>query len=403
VQGIKSLGFLPPVIITVDQWNDYVLGQGETLQVDPKPETRNPKPETRRCGCTLNPKPETRNPKPETRNPTLQVDSELELLGRGGFMILMKQAVKRYQLRTLNKAVENQPDSWCKDSITAVLLGVKGLLVEDLELAMGGLYAEAEKAREEDVDYVKPGDEADRAAMEMLLKRLVTDMHKMHKRFDTVEADLASMNDFKARVFRPAAPMVPSGPGEVDEALPVSAAQSARAAGQPETSARTGGTKAAFIGRQASVQRAATGAGAGKQSHGGGRDKKGADGGAAGGGSGRAEASETRGMASGWGLGALTDGSTMPLSPPDPSKMLSQGNEVANNLFGGVMGGLSSLGSSVTNAMPMPKMPDLPEGMQMKMPEMSSMSLGGLQMPMIPGMGAAAGGGGAQAEGPAKK
>ena len=59
--------------------------------------------------------------------------------------------------------------------------------------------------------------------------------------------------------------------------------------------------------------------------------------------------------AGGWGLGALStfaDATKTPLAPPDPSKLFSQGNNAANNLMGGFMGGLSTLGSSVTNAVP---------------------------------------------------
>ena len=57
----------------------------------------------------------------------------------------------------------------------------------------------------------------------------------------------------------------------------------------------------------------------------------------------------------GWGLGALStlaDATKTPLAPPDPSKLFSQGNNAANNFMDGFMGGLSSLGSSVTNAVP---------------------------------------------------
>ena len=41
-----------------------------------------------------------------------------------------------------------------------MLLGVKGLLVEDLEMAKGGLTVMSDKSRDELGDYVETGDEA---------------------------------------------------------------------------------------------------------------------------------------------------------------------------------------------------------------------------------------------------
>ena len=52
-----------------------------------------------------------------------------------------------------------------------------------------------DKSRDETPQHMDTGDEAERAATELLLKRLVTDMHKMHKRFDAVEAELAAASD----------------------------------------------------------------------------------------------------------------------------------------------------------------------------------------------------------------
>ena len=173
--GVKTLGFVPPIIVTHETWADYVLAQAEMLRVDP----------------------------------------DDQLLGRPGFVALMKQALKRYQLRTLNSAMESMPDAWNKQSITAVLLGVKGLLVEDLELAQGDLSCISDKTRDETACYVETSDEVERAATELLLKRLVTDMHKMHKRFDAVESDLSAINDLKARTGKPSGHLIaPSGPGE---------------------------------------------------------------------------------------------------------------------------------------------------------------------------------------------
>jgi len=53
------------------------------------------------------------------------------------------------QLHTLNTAMESEPENWDKNGISAVLLGVKGLLVEDLEMAKGGATVLSEKARDE--------------------------------------------------------------------------------------------------------------------------------------------------------------------------------------------------------------------------------------------------------------
>ena len=50
-----------------------------------------------------------------------------------------------------------------------------------------------------------------------------------------------------------------------------------------------------------------------------------------------------------------------------------QGNDAANNLFGGVMGGLSSIGEST--AVMMPKMPELPEGMQISFPVLGTTTM----------------------------
>ena len=50
-----------------------------------------------------------------------------------------------------------------------------------------------------------------------------------------------------------------------------------------------------------------------------------------------------------------------------------QGNDAANNLFGGVMGGLSSIGEST--AVMMPKMPELPEGMQISFPVLGAATM----------------------------
>ena len=32
--GIKSLGFIPPIIVTVHAWEEYVLSQAESLHVN---------------------------------------------------------------------------------------------------------------------------------------------------------------------------------------------------------------------------------------------------------------------------------------------------------------------------------------------------------------------------------
>ena len=52
-----------------------------------------------------------------------------------------------------------------------------------------------DKSRDETPQHLETGDEAEGAATELLLKRLVTDMHKMHRRFDAVEAELAAVSD----------------------------------------------------------------------------------------------------------------------------------------------------------------------------------------------------------------
>ena len=151
--GIKALGFIPPIIVTRRIWEAYVLAEASALKLN----------------------------------------TETELLSRRGFMALMKLALKRFQLKCLTVAMEGDPDGWNKNGIIAALMGVKGLLVEDLELAKGGLTVMNDKKHNQLPDEFEAKDDAERAATELLLKRLVMDMHKMHKRFDAVESELAAV------------------------------------------------------------------------------------------------------------------------------------------------------------------------------------------------------------------
>jgi voltage-gated sodium channel len=151
--GIKSLGFIPPIIVTRPIWEAYVLAEASALKLN----------------------------------------TETELLSRRGFMALMKLALKRFQLKSLTVAMEGDPDGWNKNGITSALMGVKGLLVEDLELAKGGLTVMNDKKHNRLPEEFEAKDDAERAATELLLKRLVMDMHKMHKRFDAVESELAAV------------------------------------------------------------------------------------------------------------------------------------------------------------------------------------------------------------------
>ena len=62
--------------------------------------------------------------------------------------------------------MDTEPDSWDKQGIAAVLLGVKGLLVEDLEMAKGGLTVLSDKARDELAEEAhESANEAERAGV----------------------------------------------------------------------------------------------------------------------------------------------------------------------------------------------------------------------------------------------
>jgi len=217
--------------------------------------------------------------------------------------------------------------------------------------------------------------DAERAATELLLKRLVTDMHKMHARFDHVEAELASLTDKRVRVTKPAPPLVPPGPGEAAEGGESAHAATSSTAPQPAAVRKAASSKA-FVGKVASERRAATAKAAVAPvqdlaaTPGGGQLTARSVAGAAG----------AAGMGQNWALGslaALADPSRTPLAPPNPAALFSQGNEAASNLMGGFMGGLTSLGDSVSKGVPA-----MPEGFRLPaIPEMPSMNL---QMPAVP-------------------
>ena len=216
-----------------------------------------------------------------------------------------------------------------------------------------------------------------------MLKRLVTDMHKMHSRFDHVEAELASLTDKRMRVAKPAAPLVPPGPGEPAEGAEGAegahaSSKNSSAAPQP-AAARKAANGKAFVGKLASERRAATALAVAPATAdlaatpGGGQLTARSVAGAAG----------AAGIGQNWALGSLaafTDPSKTPLAPPNPAALFSQGNEAANNLMGGFMGGLTSLGDSVSKGVPA-----MPEGL-MKMPGIPEMPSMNLQMPAVPSM-----------------
>mmetsp|Transcript_1389 Transcript_1389/g.3032 ORF Transcript_1389/g.3032 Transcript_1389/m.3032 type:complete len:772 (-) Transcript_1389:640-2955(-) len=157
--GLKNIGFIPPILVTRQIWDDYIM-------------------RPRLC-------------------------DEGGILNRQGFMLLMKQALKRHQLRQLNACMEDENDDWNKSNIKSLFLGIKGMLLEDEEHArlektpLGPIDDENSIASTRDG---KPDVSMDYdPQVDQLLRRLIADMHKMHSRFDAVEMDLQAIRSARTR------------------------------------------------------------------------------------------------------------------------------------------------------------------------------------------------------------
>ena len=157
--GLKNIGFIPPILVTRQIWDDYIM-------------------RPRLC-------------------------DEGGILNRQGFMLLMKQALKRHQLRQLNACMEDENEDWNRNNIRSLFLGIKGMLLEDEE------HARLEKVpigpMDDENSIASTRDGKVDASMEydpqvdQLLKRLIADMHKMHARFDAVEMDLHAIRSARTR------------------------------------------------------------------------------------------------------------------------------------------------------------------------------------------------------------
>lgn len=137
--GVKKLDFIPPILISSDDWNEQVVNR-QLISVD-------------------------------------------ERLGVAGFRELMKHSVRRYQTWLLHNALEEEADAWEKEQYRAMYIGVKGMLAEDQEQSRRHKLAPSAGAS-------PLHQQEQELATDELLKRLLVDMGRLNKRFENVERDL---------------------------------------------------------------------------------------------------------------------------------------------------------------------------------------------------------------------
>eukprot|EP00293_Proteomonas_sulcata_P016199 CAMPEP_0184308664 /NCGR_PEP_ID=MMETSP1049-20130417/17054_1 /TAXON_ID=77928 /ORGANISM="Proteomonas sulcata, Strain CCMP704" /LENGTH=557 /DNA_ID=CAMNT_0026621389 /DNA_START=20 /DNA_END=1693 /DNA_ORIENTATION=+ len=288
-------------------------------------------------------------------------------IGLKGFTGLMKQAVRRFQMRRINQAMESEAEEWGKENMQAMFLGVKGLLAEDQEQ-----YRIASGSNGSGAATGGVASSEDNAVSEALLKRLVADMSKMHKRFDVVEKELNTIQNTKIsqgpklsgrgkselkgqrsivleELETPAVPKL--------SAPPTSAA---RAKDRSEDAQKKVENKAAesFIGEQASARRGAAAVGNAKASAPSMNGDRGSEVPASSrelqlthrGGAG---ASPEAVRETGWNfLAQQFGGPSMGRTPSArPKEQQSNGEEqkgdAVNNIVGGFLGGFSAIGNNI--------------------------------------------------------
>eukprot|EP00286_Rhodomonas_abbreviata_P010481 CAMPEP_0181335708 /NCGR_PEP_ID=MMETSP1101-20121128/26990_1 /TAXON_ID=46948 /ORGANISM="Rhodomonas abbreviata, Strain Caron Lab Isolate" /LENGTH=373 /DNA_ID=CAMNT_0023445875 /DNA_START=45 /DNA_END=1163 /DNA_ORIENTATION=- len=202
--GVKSLGFIPPILISRDDWDAQVVAQHL---------------------CT-----------------------DEGTLGLKGFTDLMKHSVRRFQTWTLNNAILEESDSWEKEQLKAMFIGVKGMLAEDQESARAVAAAGGRTVQSKDLLE-------EQAATDTLLKRLLVDMNKMNKKFEAVEQELSSISHLKSRSKRKLMPIeTEDGKGPKEDTAQISREKSKPA----ESEGKAKGAEGTFIGRQAFSRRKET-------------------------------------------------------------------------------------------------------------------------------------------------
>ncbi|EKX40769.1 hypothetical protein GUITHDRAFT_113039 [Guillardia theta CCMP2712] len=326
--GLKNIGFIPPILVTRQIWDDYIM-------------------RPRLC-------------------------DEGGILNRQGFMLLMKQALKRHQLRQLNACMEDENEDWNRNNIRSLFLGIKGMLLEDEE------HARLEKVpvgpMDDENSIASTRDGKVDASMEydpqvdQLLKRLIADMHKMHARFDAVEMDLHAIRSARTR-FKKGSPrnavngekkrekedakkteISELNANHMEDGHYIAKGRRAQEMDQStvlraknESNAKVSDS---FIEKQAATRRAMQTPAS--------QEAKGADN--LNNLSQRGGHLTHRGAAPDrmWSLGAFaqnfTDKTLSPVQVPDfsnPSKLVNQSKDAANKMMDGLMGGLATIGSNI--------------------------------------------------------
>jgi len=115
-------------------------------------------------------------------------------LGLREFMILIKQGLRRYQLRELTSVMDGEGGGWTSRRVRCALATIKGMLVEEAQQARdfdsGGLVPNSEPGL-----TARPIRAAASKPLPQVLNALVTDMQRLHERFDQIETEIVGSDN----------------------------------------------------------------------------------------------------------------------------------------------------------------------------------------------------------------